>query len=323
MKFFYFLFLALIFTAGFLPALVSAEELGLVQQFAACEGNQCGTCQVVQLANGLIMWLIAIVFLLFAILLVRAGIKLVLSGGNPGALQDAKDSFINALVGFIIILAAWLIVDTLMRALVGKAGDETSKGLLFLKGPDGKEGSLLWSEIKCTQQIGANECKGKNKGGNCQEEIVLRETGIEPANAVDGYLPMCGPNPCSVGTAETGLSDPEARSNLTAGTVTLKSSASLEGVRPHVIAEVNRLSAVCGCNIVITSGTDGSHAGGTYSHANGYKIDIRTNDNPQLLEYVQRNMTPAGKWSDGTQLYSSGKATYAIEGDHIDVRVLP
>jgi len=167
-------FLVLVFIGGlvvnFLPSAVSAEELGLIQKYAPCDGNTCGTCDVVKLANGLIMWLIGFIFLLFALLLMRAGVKLVMSGGNPGALQDAKDSFINALVGFIIILAAWLIVDTLMRGLVGQAGNE---GELATKVVDGqRSGFLLWSEITCTKQEEANKCDE-----NCQQKIKLE--GIE------------------------------------------------------------------------------------------------------------------------------------------------
>ncbi|MFN3188495.1 MAG: M15 family metallopeptidase [Candidatus Paceibacteria bacterium] len=118
----------------FTPTPTSAAGLA---QMAQCSGTDCGTCEIIRLANGLIMWLIGFVFILFALLLMRAGIKLVTSGGNPGALQSAKDSFINALIGLIIILAAWLIVDTIMRALIG----------------DERSGALVWSEIECTAQV--------------------------------------------------------------------------------------------------------------------------------------------------------------------------
>lgn len=132
----------------FIPDLASAQGLA---QLAECSGPDCGTCQVIKLANGIIVWLIGFVFLLFAVLLMRAGVLLVTSGGNPGALQSAKDNFINALIGLIIILAAWLIVDTLMKALVGKSGEEGSRGYLNVQGE--KTGWLLWSQIECTAQV--------------------------------------------------------------------------------------------------------------------------------------------------------------------------
>jgi hypothetical protein len=79
----------------------------------------------------------------------RAGVKLVTSGGNPGALQAAKDSFVNALIGLIIVFAAWLIVDTLMKALVGPADNP---GALKLTTGQHK-GYLFWAEIECTAQV--------------------------------------------------------------------------------------------------------------------------------------------------------------------------
>ena len=138
---------SLLFIFSFTPTPVSAGGLA---QLAECSGPDCGTCEVIKLANGLIMWLIGFVFLLFALLLMRSGIKLVTSGGNPGALQSAKDSFINALIGLIIILAAWLIVDTLMKALVG----------------DSRSGALVWSRIECTAQVTPREA--------VQEDIILQ-----------------------------------------------------------------------------------------------------------------------------------------------------
>ncbi|MFN3188497.1 MAG: D-Ala-D-Ala carboxypeptidase family metallohydrolase [Candidatus Paceibacteria bacterium] len=139
--------LSLLIAFSLTPTPTSAAGLA---QMAQCSGTDCGTCEIIRLANGLIMWLIGFVFILFALLLMRAGIKLVTSGGNPGALQSAKDSFINALIGLIIILAAWLIVDTIMRALIG----------------DERSGALVWSEIECTAQVSPIDA--------VQEDILLQ-----------------------------------------------------------------------------------------------------------------------------------------------------
>ena len=107
--------------------------------FISCEGKSCSACDFVVLGNTAIKWLIGISFLFFAVLAVRAGIKLVTSQGNPGALQDAKSSFTNAFIGLVIILVAWLLVDTIMRQLVKNSG--TIEGY----GP--------WSEVRCSVQV--------------------------------------------------------------------------------------------------------------------------------------------------------------------------
>ncbi len=107
--------------------------------FISCEGRSCSACDFVVLGNTAIKWLITISFLFFAVLAVRAGIKLVTSQGNPGALQDAKSSFTNAFIGLVIILVAWLLVDTIMRQLV--------------KGNGNIEGYGPWSEVRCSEQV--------------------------------------------------------------------------------------------------------------------------------------------------------------------------
>ena len=107
-----------------------------------CDGETCSACHFAELANRGIQWLIGIVMLLFAVLAVWAGFGLVTSGGNPSALSEAKSRFTNAFIGLLIVLSAWLIVDTLMRGITnGTNGQITGYG--------------PWSQIQCMQQTEA------------------------------------------------------------------------------------------------------------------------------------------------------------------------
>jgi len=119
------------------PDLTQAQTLGLTESL--CEGEECSACHFVELANRLIKWLIGIVVILFAVLAVWAGFGLVTSGGNPSALQDAKSRFTNAFIGLLIVLSAWLLVDTLMRGIVNGADGEIA-------------GYGPWSEVQCATQ---------------------------------------------------------------------------------------------------------------------------------------------------------------------------
>jgi hypothetical protein len=114
------------------PVEVSAQ----VQGFYICEGTQCSACDLVRLANQVIVWLIGVLFMLFAVLIFIAGFRLVTSGGNQDAMTKAKNSMINAIVGILIVLSAWLIVDTLFRGL-----NVTYRG-----------GPFPWSQVSCQQQ---------------------------------------------------------------------------------------------------------------------------------------------------------------------------
>ncbi len=147
-----FLTIAIVFTAQFSYAQEDKPEVtaeGTLEKgtgFVPCSGKNCSACDFVVLGNTAIKWLITISFLFFAVLAVRAGIKLVVSQGNPSALSDAKSSFTNAFIGLIIILIAFILVDTIMRQLV--------------KGSGVIEGYGPWNEVVCSKQVESRMIEG-------------------------------------------------------------------------------------------------------------------------------------------------------------------
>jgi len=88
-------------------------------QLVTCAGPDCNFCTATQMVDGLIGWLIGILVLVAVLLLCVAGFKLVTSAGNSSAVGEAKQMLVNVIVGFVIILAAWTIVDTLIKTLAG------------------------------------------------------------------------------------------------------------------------------------------------------------------------------------------------------------
>ncbi|WP_447644402.1 hypothetical protein [Nocardioides zeae] len=93
---------------------------------------------------------------------------------------------------------------------------------------------------------------------------------------------------------------------------------SLEGVRQTTLDGARTLRSASGCALTITGGTETGHAGGTYSHANGYKLDFSLTS--CLTSYVQGTFAYVGQRSDGAALYRSGSGNeYAREGNHWDV----
>ena len=256
--------------------------------------NTCNSCHVVILANTVVKWLIGITFMIFAAMAVYSGVKLVISGGNSSAKEDAKEMFTNAFIGLFIILGAWLMIDTLLRFVL-KGGESGNI-----------EGYGPWSQVKCVTEA---------KPGITN--LAIEEEEFTPA-MVNGVATPAG----NASVAGAGLTAAEAKSRLTAAGIGIKPTAVLEGVKPHVITEAIKLKQACGCNLYVTDATGPGHGTqGEFTHAKGFKLDFRRSDNPNLISFIKSNFAPAGKWKDGTLLYynAGSCATYALESDHVDV----
>lgn len=98
--------------------------------------DQCGTCEFVQLTNNVIDFIIFFASVAAVLLFIYAGFRLVTSGGSEGALTNAKSMFVNVLIGYVILLAAFLIIDTLLRGLLPDSAEGTSQ-------------ILNWRDIEC------------------------------------------------------------------------------------------------------------------------------------------------------------------------------
>jgi len=98
----------------------------------------CQACYVVELMNNVLDWLIGILSVVFAIIVVTAGFNLVTSTGSTSAKEKAKSMVTNAIVGFVIVLAAWLLIDYGMRFLVAEPGDSVPFG--------------TWNTVQCVTQ---------------------------------------------------------------------------------------------------------------------------------------------------------------------------
>ena len=85
-----------------------------------CNGVDCTFCHVAQLAQNVLNDGIYIAVFLSAILFAYAGWKYVTAGGEPGKAGEAKKIFWNVGAGLVLILAAWLIVDLIMKILVSE-----------------------------------------------------------------------------------------------------------------------------------------------------------------------------------------------------------
>lgn len=96
----------------------------------------CQMCHVADLVNGGVDWLVTVLTLLLTLVIAYAGFLLVTSAGNTSAMEKAKSMFTNSIIGFAIVLAAWLLIDYGMKMLM----------------KDGEAGFGPWNELTCVDQ---------------------------------------------------------------------------------------------------------------------------------------------------------------------------
>lgn len=111
---------ALLFLVVFIiaPSLVFAAGNVLPGQIVPCNGTDCSVCDLANLAQNVLNTGIYIAVFLSAILFAWAG-WLYLTGSAGSDLSRAKEIFFNVVVGLVIILIGWLVVDVLIRTLAG------------------------------------------------------------------------------------------------------------------------------------------------------------------------------------------------------------
>lgn len=80
--------------------------------------NPCGFGDIMKMINKVIHFILFdMVVPIAAIMFAYAGFLLLTSGGETSKRQKAKKIFINVAIGFIIAVAAWLIVEFILKLL--------------------------------------------------------------------------------------------------------------------------------------------------------------------------------------------------------------
>lgn len=256
--------------------LVVPEQAFALPELVTCQtAEACNFCALAQMIQAVINWVIGVAILIAVILFVYAGFKITSSRGDMNAVSEARQLFTNVVIGIIIMLAAWTLVDTLIKAVVGGDfgvwNEITDCGAMFGAAPPEKYAITL------EEQVGVYAVEGP-------ESVVVPGTGMGT-----GYS-----NQLTQAQAEALLTY-SAFSVSSSGNCTdrtNKTCTSFEGINNATIQGILQFQDSCNCPIVITGGTETGHAAGTYSHANGYKIDIRPSS--QINSYITTNYKKCG-----------------------------
>ena len=127
----------------------------------------------------------------------------------------------------------------------------------------------------------------------------------------------------------TKLTQAQAASQLRAAGITWSSSGncttrsnpsctSFDQINQSTVSGAITLKKANGCAIDITGGTEAGHASGTYSHYNGYKVDIAHNS--CIDDYIKSDYSYIGLRGDGYPQWQAPSGNlYCDEGNHRDI----
>lgn len=81
--------------------------------------DACTLCDFFQMFYVLMKWGMSILFILAGVGIFISGIIYIISAGDPGMMTKAKGYLTMCIIGVVIVLCAWLIVNTVMWVLGG------------------------------------------------------------------------------------------------------------------------------------------------------------------------------------------------------------
>lgn len=87
---------------------------------SSSQADACTLCDFFVMFHGLMKWGMSLLFILAGVGIFISGIIYIISAGNSGMMTKAKGYLTMCIVGAVIVLCAWLIVNTTMWFLGAK-----------------------------------------------------------------------------------------------------------------------------------------------------------------------------------------------------------
>lgn len=261
-------------------------------------GNQnvcaAGWGMLMIVINRIIALLLTLAIMFVAPLTIAyAGFLYVVNPVDPSGIAKAKKILWNTIVGIVIALAGWMIVDALMAVLYNKGATDLA-GKTWSELITGDTNNLCIPLQSSLQQAG-------------QTGIPEPGLGVAPAaGCAASYAVLPGINVSSSGNCCD-------RNN---GTCT-----SLEGMSPATLSQISNIQNKCGA-VTITGGTEIGHSGeGTVgSHSGGSKVDIGQNLVSCITGTTGRILVSSPSFGSAQVKDRCGNI-YTWEGNHTDIYV--
>lgn len=147
------------------------------------EAGTCNFCSLMVMINDIISWIVIIASLFSILVISYAGFLFIFSQGDRAALEQGKQLFFNGIIGIIIMVAGWTIVDTVMKLIL-----------------DGNFG--MWNQIECgAGEFAAGTSVYGIKLENYDVDIVPESSTVDTYGTGNGY----GNTISQIGTGNTAI----------------------------------------------------------------------------------------------------------------------
>ena len=123
--------------------------------------GSCDLCALFQTIQNVVNFLIGAAFSMVTIMLMYGGISMYFSGSNPENTKKATKVLINAVIGLVIVLTSWVIINTIITFLAKPGSPPTFWTQLvctpgeLIKEPE----KCTENEIKCDGYYNVTKCK--------------------------------------------------------------------------------------------------------------------------------------------------------------------
>jgi hypothetical protein len=110
-----------------IPVLTNAAIIVQPSGLVPCGGpnqNECTLCDLLVLVQRVLKFALEIAFLIIIGFVVYGGFRWIFSLGKEENLKAGQQIITNAIIGLIIILTAWIIVNTIFWAIKEMGGDD-------------------------------------------------------------------------------------------------------------------------------------------------------------------------------------------------------
>lgn len=112
---------ALMPVVAMLPSYASAQPQQ-VDEIDCPAGFRCGETNVADLFKTVAEWALGVAFILAVIFLIYGGFRYILAGGNEESAKQGRTAIFNALIGIVIIVLSFIVVQIVYNFVAGGSG---------------------------------------------------------------------------------------------------------------------------------------------------------------------------------------------------------